>query len=57
LSEDIEEKAELLNERQNWEKLLRDIITNKLTIKEVTVVRIYFTFLNFKNTSPSESDN
>jgi len=37
--------------------LLREIITNKLSAKEVIVVRIYFTFLNFKSTSPNETDN
>ena len=36
---------------------MRDIITNKLTGKEITVVRIYFTFLNFKSAALSETDN
>lgn len=28
-----------------------------MTQKEITVLRIYFTFLNFKNTSPQDCDN
>lgn len=36
---------------------MKIISSNKLTDKEVTVLRIYFTFLNIKDTLPSDSDN
>ena len=51
LPDELEDKLEILENKSYWEKLLRDIMTNKLTSKEITVIRIYFTFLNFKNTS------
>jgi hypothetical protein len=56
LPEELEGKVETLEDKSNWAKLLWDISQSKLSLKEVTVIRIYFTFLNFKNVSPAEAD-
>lgn len=57
LPDELYEKIEILEGKSHWDKLSKDIKTKKLTSKEVIVIRIYFTFLNFKNTLLTETDN
>ncbi|CDW73315.1 UNKNOWN [Stylonychia lemnae] len=57
IPEDLFEKQDILEDLNEWENLLKDLQANKITLKEITVLRIYFTFLNFKNTSPQDCDN
>lgn len=57
IPDELYEKQDILEQKAYWEKLIRDIATNKLSPKEVTVLRVYFTFLNQKNTAPQDSDN
>jgi large-conductance mechanosensitive channel len=57
IPEELFEKQEVLESKQSWERLLKDIGLNRLSTKEITVLRIYFTFMNYKNIGVSECDN
>ena len=42
-------------DKKNWDSLLKQISQNKLSAKEINVLRIFFTFLNMQNTYDSET--
>ena len=57
IPEELFEKQDVLEAKQSWERLLKDIQQGKLSAKEITVLRIYFTFMNYKNIGVAECDN
>ena len=57
IPEELFEKQDVLESRQSWERLLKDIQSGRLSSKEITVLRIYFTFMNYKNIGVVECDN
>eukprot|EP00347_Sterkiella_histriomuscorum_P019883 403339946 len=57
IPEELYEKQEILEDAKSWDTLIKQINQNKMTEKEVTVLRIYFTFLNVRDTLPQDSNN
>ena len=57
IPEELFEKQEVLESKPSWERLLKDITQGRLSTKEVTVLRIYFTIMNYKNIGVAECDN
>ena len=49
------EKKSVVMDKKNWDSLLKQISQNKLSAKEINVLRIFFTFLNMQNTYDSET--